>query len=174
MFLQMWEKWVRLIGHSHMHWSSVQSISFQNCYCTKKEKIIKLFTEWPPVAWNNASCIFLYGILPGFNLRDLKMLAPSCTYGCTSVVAFTVWPRAVAVDLSPKPGHLSLTLLTFFQLTNKLTDLPYPILTLTPEKYSWGGVMLLTLRPDRSIDTKVAFTSGTSATSKTTPVPGPH
>lgn len=50
---------------------------------------------------------------------------------------------------APSQGDLSLTLLTFFQLMNKLTDLPYPI-SCCPLKYLfnktlWGRVMLLTL-----------------------------
>lgn len=38
-----------------------------------EKQIIKLFTELPLVAWN-ASCIFLYGGLPG--RRDFKCLRP--------------------------------------------------------------------------------------------------
>lgn len=96
------------------------------------ENNIKLFTELPLVAWN-ASCIFLYWGLLG--RRDFKCLHPIVHISVPRLWRLLCDPFRRGGEFVPSQGDSSLTLLTFFQLINKLTDLPYAKSHVSPRKY---------------------------------------
>lgn len=98
------------------------------CYCRKQYKSYLQSYLWLPGMHLVYSCTEVYWAEEILNACTLLYILVYLGCGVYCATLF-----AVVVNLSPSQGDSSLTLLTFFQLINKLTDLPYAKSHVSPE-----------------------------------------